>query len=67
MRVPVERSDHGVAAPHLPFPRGEEDWRIDSRTREAARHGIADARAALDRCQRPRNPQRAHRPRGGQR
>jgi hypothetical protein len=48
----------------LPFPR-EDDWRIDERTRDAARRGLNGARAALDRCR--RGLQAAHKPRGGQR
>jgi hypothetical protein len=35
----------------LPF-RHEDDWRIDPPTRQAARRGLRDARAALDRCRR---------------
>ena len=49
----------------LPFPR-EDDWRLDERTREVARRGLRDARAALDRCRR-RQLKRAHEPHGGQR
>ena len=33
--------------PQLPLP-VVDDWRLDAHTREAARRGIAEARAALD-------------------
>jgi hypothetical protein len=56
----------GTAQEHLPFPR-RDDWRIDARTREAARRGLADARAALERCRPRREPRGAHKPRGGDR
>jgi hypothetical protein len=55
---------------HLPFPRrrdAADAWRIDARTRAAARRGLADARAALDGCQQRRKPRGAHTLRGGQR
>ena len=34
----------------LPLPRPDDGWRIDTRTRDVARRGLREARAALDRC-----------------
>ncbi len=50
---------------HLRFPH-QDDWRIDTRTRQVARGGLKDARAVLDRCRR-RQHESAHKPQGGQR
>ncbi|HZQ59541.1 MAG TPA: hypothetical protein VFA84_15980 [Acidimicrobiales bacterium] len=57
---------NGAAQERLPFPR-RDDWRIDARTRAAARRGLADARAALERSQRRHVPCGAHKARGGER
>ncbi len=32
---------------HLPCFEGDDEWRLDERTREVGRRGVAEARAAL--------------------